>query len=49
MNEWSDDAFIVLMKDVLADEPVDIGEPVNLAAERQNPEISWAEFAGNYQ
>jgi hypothetical protein len=46
MNEWSNDAFIALMKDVLADEPVDMGEPVNLAAERQNPEISWDEFAG---
>lgn len=23
-------------------------EPVNLAAERQNPVISWAEFAGDF-
>ncbi|MBS0967740.1 hypothetical protein JK232_02425 [Nissabacter archeti] len=49
MNEWSDDAFIALMKDVWPEEPIDIGEPVDLAAERQKPEISWAEFAGNYQ
>lgn len=24
-------------------------EPVNLSAERQNPVISWDEFAGNFQ
>ncbi|CAH6306614.1 TPA: hypothetical protein ACYRSE_005498 [Klebsiella michiganensis] len=27
----------------------DDDEPVNLSAERQNPVISWDEFAGNFQ
>jgi len=26
-----------------------VAEPVNLAAERGNEEISWAEFGGDYQ
>lgn len=48
MQQWSDDAFIALMKDLIP-ERTDEAEPVNLAAERQNPEISWAEFAGDFQ
>ncbi|HDD0185569.1 TPA: hypothetical protein O9V12_002480 [Escherichia coli] len=36
------------MRDVLPEKPEGDEEPVNLAAERQNPVISWDEFAGNY-
>lgn len=48
MERWDDDAFVRLMKDVIAEDGEEIAEPVNLAAERQNPVISWEEFAGNF-
>lgn len=47
-EQWSDEAFIRLMRDVIADSDQDEQEPVNLAAERQNPVISWDEFEGLY-
>ncbi|HHK9547117.1 TPA: hypothetical protein ACQZHL_001291 [Citrobacter freundii] len=43
-----DDAFIRLMADVIPAGPDEKDEPVNLAAERQNPVISLAEFAGDF-
>jgi len=48
MERWDDDAFVRLMRDVIPESPVEDDEPVNLAAERQNPAISWAEFAGDF-
>lgn len=45
-ERWDDDAFIRLMADLILADPDERDEPVNLAAERQNPIISWAEFAG---
>lgn len=48
MERWDDDAFLRLMKDVIAEPVQEDGEPVNLAAERQNPVVSWDEFAGNF-
>ncbi|WP_163190262.1 hypothetical protein [Citrobacter youngae] len=45
---WDDDAFIRLMADVIGDVEAEDDEPVNLVAERQNPVISWAEFAGDF-
>ncbi|UYM55265.1 hypothetical protein [Leclercia adecarboxylata] len=48
MERWDDDAFVRLMRDVIPEAPDDDDEPVNLAAERQNPVISWAEFAGDF-
>ncbi|WP_313481448.1 hypothetical protein [Atlantibacter hermannii] len=47
-EQWSDEAFIRLMRDVIADSDQDEQEPVNLAAERQNPVISWVEFSGDF-
>lgn len=47
-ERWDDDAFIRLMADVAPVSPDEKDEPVNLAAERQNPVISWAEFAGDF-
>lgn len=47
VERWDEDVFVRLMKDVIADE-ADDDEPVNLAAERQNPVISWDEFAGDF-
>ncbi|WOU46043.1 hypothetical protein [Citrobacter portucalensis] len=47
-KRWDDDAFIRLMADVIGDMEAEDDEPVNLAAERQNPVISWAEFAGDF-
>lgn len=49
MERWDDDAFLRLMADVIGDVEADDDEPVNLAAERQNPVVSWDEFAGNFQ
>ena len=43
-----EESFLRLMRDVLPEKPEGDDEPVNLAAERQNPVISWDEFAGNY-
>ena len=45
---WDEESFLRLMRDVLPEKPEGDDEPVNLAAERQNPVISWDEFAGNY-
>ncbi|HGU9975764.1 hypothetical protein V5039_21060 [Enterobacter ludwigii] len=45
---WDEESFLRLMRDVLPENPEDDNEPVNLAAERQNPVISWAEFAGDF-
>lgn len=47
VERWDEDAFVRLMSDVIAAESDD-DEPVNLAAERQNPVISWSEFAGDF-
>lgn len=49
MERWDDDAFLRLMADVIGDVEADDDETVNLAAERQNPVVSWDEFAGNFQ
>lgn len=48
MERWDDEAFVRLMLDVIPDAQEEKDEPVNLAAERQNPVISWEEFAGNF-
>lgn len=48
MERWDDDAFVRLMRDVIPDTQDDDDKQVNLAAERQNPVISWAEFAGDF-
>lgn len=48
MERWDEDAFVRLMRDVITESPVEDGEPVNLAAERQNTSISMEEFAGNF-
>lgn len=47
MEKWDDDAFIQAMSEAIGDADNE-SEPVNLAAERQNPVISWSEFAGDY-
>lgn len=47
-ERWGDDAFIRLMSDVIPFAPDERDEPVNLAAERQNPIISMDEFAGDF-
>lgn len=47
-ERWDEDAFVRLMADVIPAAPDDKDEPVNLAAERQNPVSSWAEFAGDF-
>ncbi|HBN7128648.1 TPA: hypothetical protein L3381_000930 [Escherichia coli] len=48
MERWDDDAFVRLMRDVIPESQEENDEPVNLVAERQNPAISWAEFAGDF-
>ncbi|WP_368763980.1 hypothetical protein [Klebsiella quasipneumoniae] len=48
-EKWNDDEFIQLMSDAICERDFDDDEPVNLSAERQNPAISWDEFAGNFQ
>ncbi|MGK2102246.1 hypothetical protein ACR93M_26250 [Klebsiella pneumoniae] len=48
-GKWNDDEFIQLMSDAIGERDFDHDEPVNLSAERQNPVISWDEFAGNFQ
>ncbi|MGX9739499.1 hypothetical protein [Pseudocitrobacter corydidari] len=47
-ERWDEESFLRLMRDVISDKPDGDDEPVNLAAERQNPVISLDEFAGNY-
>ncbi|HAT3650488.1 MULTISPECIES: hypothetical protein [Klebsiella/Raoultella group] len=48
-EKWDDDEFIQLMSDAIGKRDFDDDEPVNLSSERQNPVISWDEFAGNFQ
>lgn len=48
LEQWDDDAFVRLMKDVIADSEDRKEQPVNLDAERRNPVVSWDEFAGNF-
>lgn len=47
-ERWNEESFLRLMRDVPPENPEGDEEPVNLAAERQNPVISLDEFAGNY-
>lgn len=47
-ERWDEESFPRLMRDVIPDKPESDDVPVNLSAERQNPVISWDEFAGNY-
>lgn len=47
-ERWDDDASIRLIADVIPADPDEKDEPVNLGAERQNPIISMAEFAGDF-
>lgn len=47
-ERWDEESFLRLMHDVIPEKPENDNEPVNLAAERQDPIISWDEFAGNY-
>ena len=48
-EKWDDDTFIQLMNEAIGDRDFGDDEPVSLPAERQNPAISWEEFAGNFQ
>ncbi|MCU6582489.1 hypothetical protein NLL46_27255 [Klebsiella pneumoniae] len=48
-EKWDDEEFIQLMSDAIGERDFDDEEPVYLFAERQNPVISWDEFAGNFQ
>ena len=48
MEKWDDDAFIQVMGEAISDADNE-SEPVNLAVERQNPVITWCEFAGDHQ
>lgn len=45
---WGEEAFVRLMKDVIADSEERNEPPVNLDAERRNPVINWDEFSGNF-
>jgi len=45
---WDDDAFLRLMRDVIATPPDKDEAPVHLETERNNPSISWQEFAGDF-
>lgn len=47
-ERWDEESFLRLMCDVLPEKPEEDNEPVNLAAERQNPVINWDEFAGDF-
>ena len=47
-ERWDEESFLRLIRYVLPEKPEGDDEPVNLAAERQNPVISWDEFVGNY-
>ncbi|HHA2290312.1 TPA: hypothetical protein ACOEHE_001867 [Enterobacter ludwigii] len=47
-ERWDEESFLRLMRGVIPEKPENDDEPVNLAAERQNPVIGWDEFAGNY-
>ncbi|HCM1983636.1 antibiotic ABC transporter permease [Salmonella enterica] len=44
LHDFDDDEFIALVSPEIEEEV----EQLNLAAERQNPVISWDEFAGYY-
>lgn len=49
VERWSEDDFVRIMRQSVIPEGIDDDdEPVNLAAECQNPVISWAEFAGDF-
>lgn len=45
---WDDDAFVRLMRDVIATPPDKDEAPVHLETERNNPPISWQGFAGDF-
>lgn len=45
---WDDEAFVRLMKDVIASPPGKDEVPVHLETERNNQPISWREFAGDF-
>ncbi|WP_320910262.1 hypothetical protein [Citrobacter farmeri] len=47
-ERWDEESFLRLMRDVPPEKPDGDDEPVNLAAERQNPVINWDEFAGDF-
>ena len=48
-EKWKGDELIQLMSDAIGERDYDEEEAGNLYAERQNPVISWDEFAGNFQ
>lgn len=48
MEKWDDDTFIQAMSEAIG-EADNESEPLNLAAESQNPVITWREFSGDYQ
>lgn len=45
LEQWDDEAFAEIMLDIIEDE---VCEQINLAAERDNEQVSWPEFAGNH-
>ncbi len=45
LHDFDDDEFIALISPEIEEE---VEQQINLAAERQNPVISWDEFAGYY-
>lgn len=46
IEQWDDKAFAEIMLDIISDEVCD---QINLAVERDNEQVSWAEFKGDYQ
>ncbi|MGB3255890.1 hypothetical protein [Buttiauxella gaviniae] len=46
LHEKEDAEFIAMMSGELQEE---ITDQINLAAERGNEQVSWQEYAGNYQ
>lgn len=46
LHDKEDADFIAMMSGELQEE---ITDQINLAAERGNEQVSWHEFAGNYQ
>ncbi|HHY6411304.1 TPA: hypothetical protein ACV5TU_000414 [Salmonella enterica] len=45
LHDFDDDEFIALISSEIEEE---VEQQINLSAERQNPIISWDEFAGYY-
>lgn len=45
LHDLDDEEFIALISPEIDEE---VEQQINLAAERQNPVISWDEFAGYY-